>query len=55
MKLYSISPEGTKYPSPEESDYQKEFIRIEKLVADTRKKDQEIVVVKAYCQLRQRP
>ncbi|HBE44882.1 MAG TPA: GDP-mannose dehydrogenase [Deltaproteobacteria bacterium] len=45
MKLYSISPDGTQYPLPTEEDYKKEYIRVEKLVADARKKNQEIVVV----------
>jgi nucleotide sugar dehydrogenase len=41
----SISPDGIKYPLPREEDYQKEIDRIEKLVAQARKKKQEIVVV----------
>ena len=41
----SISPDGVKYPLPKEEDYKKEMARIEKLVAQARKKGQEIVVV----------
>jgi UDP-N-acetyl-D-glucosamine dehydrogenase len=41
----SISPDGIKYPLPKEEDYKKEMARIEKLVAQARKKGQEIVVV----------
>lgn len=41
----SIAPDGTKYPLPTESDYQREFVRIEKLVTEARAKGQEIVVV----------
>jgi nucleotide sugar dehydrogenase len=41
----SISPDGIKYPLPKEEDYKKEITRIEKLVAQARKKGQEIVVV----------
>jgi len=41
----SISPDGIKYPLPKEEDYKKEIARIEKLVAQARKKGQEIVVV----------
>ena len=41
----SISPDGVKYPLPKEEDYKKEMARIKKLVAQARKKGQEIVVV----------
>ncbi|PKN69646.1 MAG: GDP-mannose dehydrogenase [Deltaproteobacteria bacterium HGW-Deltaproteobacteria-12] len=41
----SISPDGIKYPLPKDEDYKKEIARIEKLVAQARKKKQEIVVV----------
>ncbi len=44
-QLISISPDGTKYPLPKEEDYRKEMIRMETLVAQARKKRQEIVVV----------
>ena len=42
---YSVSPDGTKYPLPKQSDYRKEFTRIEKLAAKAKKNNQEIVVV----------
>ncbi len=42
---FSISPDGTKYPLPKQSDYSREFTRIEKLVAKAKQKNQEIVVV----------
>ncbi len=41
----SISPDGIEYPLPREEEYRKEIARIEKLVAQARKKGQEIVVV----------
>ena len=41
----SISPDGIKYPLPKEADYKNEITRIGKLVAQARKKGQEIVVV----------
>jgi UDP-N-acetyl-D-glucosamine dehydrogenase len=41
----SISPDGIKYPLPRQEDYKKEIDRIKKLVAQARKKNQEIVVV----------
>lgn len=44
-QLISISPDGIKYPLPTEEDYKNETARIEKLVAQARKKGQEIVVV----------
>ncbi len=44
-QLYSVSPDGTKYPLPKQSDYRKEFTRIEKLAAKAKKNNQEIVIV----------
>lgn len=44
-KHYSESPDGTRYPLPKQSDYRKEFIRIERLAANAKKNNQEIVVV----------
>ncbi len=41
----SISPDGVKYPLPQADDYKTENARITKLVAQARKKKQEIVVV----------
>jgi UDP-N-acetyl-D-glucosamine dehydrogenase len=41
----SISPEGVEYPLPSTDDYEREFARIEGLVAEARAKGQEIVVV----------
>ncbi len=41
----SISPDGVKYPLPQDKDTKKEIARIDKLVARARKKGQEIVVV----------
>jgi UDP-N-acetyl-D-glucosamine dehydrogenase len=41
----SVSPDGVKYLLPKKEDYKKEIARIEKLVAQARKKKQEIVVV----------
>ncbi|MGA1796760.1 MAG: nucleotide sugar dehydrogenase, partial [bacterium] len=42
---YSTSPEGERFPLPQENDYRKEFARLQDLVADHRKKGREIVVV----------
>ena len=42
---YSISPEGEKFKIPDEQDYKKEYLRLEKLAKDHRKAGQEIVVV----------
>jgi len=42
---FSISPDGTRYTLPKQSDYRKEFIRIEKLAAKAKQKNQEIIVV----------
>ncbi len=41
----SISPDGIKYALPEKDDYKHEIARIDKLVAQARKKKQEVVVV----------
>ncbi|MCX6280986.1 MAG: GDP-mannose dehydrogenase [Bacteroidetes bacterium] len=43
--VYSVSPDGEKYPLPCEKDYEKELQRIEKLVVKARKEKKEIVVV----------
>ena len=43
--VYSVSPDGEKYPLPLEKDYGKELQRIEKLVLKARKEKKEIVVV----------
>jgi len=42
---YSISPEGEKFKIPDEADYKKEYLRLEKLAKAHRKEGQEIVVV----------
>jgi nucleotide sugar dehydrogenase len=42
---YSISPEGEKFKIPDEQDYKKEYLRLEKLAKAHRKDGQEIVVV----------
>jgi len=42
---YSISPEGERFPLPSPEDYQKEFSRLQAMVADERAKGREIVVV----------
>ena len=41
----SISPDGIRYALPEKEDYRKEIKRIDGLVAQARKKKQEIVIV----------
>ncbi|MCX6287089.1 MAG: GDP-mannose dehydrogenase [Bacteroidetes bacterium] len=43
--VYSVSPDGVKYPLPLEKNYGKELQRIEKLVVKARKEKKEIVVV----------
>ncbi|MCX6284721.1 MAG: GDP-mannose dehydrogenase [Bacteroidetes bacterium] len=43
--VYSVSPDGERYPLPLEKDYGKELQRIEKLVLKARKEKKEIVVV----------
>jgi UDP-N-acetyl-D-glucosamine dehydrogenase len=42
---YSISPEGEKFKIPDEEDYKKEYLRLEKLAKAHRKEGREIVVV----------
>jgi UDP-N-acetyl-D-glucosamine dehydrogenase len=42
---YSISPGGEKFKIPDEQDYKKEYLRLEKLVKAHRKEGREIVVV----------
>jgi len=42
---YSISPEGDRFKIPDEEDYKKEYLRLEKLAKAHRKEGQEIVVV----------
>ena len=44
-RLFSISPEGERFPIPQERDYDSEFRRIEGLVEGARKEGMEIVVV----------
>ncbi len=41
----SAAPDGTQYTLPTSKDYKKEFTRIERLAANAREKNQEIVVV----------
>jgi len=45
QKLVSISPDGQEYPLPAKEDYEHEYKRIAKLVADARENGKEIVVV----------
>ncbi|HDP24389.1 MAG TPA: GDP-mannose dehydrogenase [Deltaproteobacteria bacterium] len=42
---YSVSPDGTKYPLPQDKDYAQEFDRLKRLVAQQRALGREIVVV----------
>jgi UDP-N-acetyl-D-glucosamine dehydrogenase len=42
---YSISPEGERFKIPDEEDYRKEYLRLEKLAKAHRKEGREIVVV----------
>ncbi len=42
---YSISPDGEKYPLPQQEDYEKEFDRLKKITAQQRGLGKEIVVV----------
>ena len=42
---YSISPEGEKFKLPDDSDYQKEYERLQKLVNEKREQGHEVVVV----------
>jgi UDP-N-acetyl-D-glucosamine dehydrogenase len=44
-KSVSVSPDGTEYPLPAEEDYQKEYKRVELLVAAAKSDGKEIVVV----------
>src|SRR5512136_891823 len=41
----SLSPTGEPFPLPTPSDYQAEFVRLEKLAAENRKLGREVVVV----------
>ena len=43
--LYSLSPNGEKFPLPLAEDYEKEYDRIEKLAKKARKEGKEVVVV----------
>jgi UDP-N-acetyl-D-glucosamine dehydrogenase len=42
---YSISPSGEKFKLPDDEEYKKEFLKLEKLVKEQRKAGKEIVVV----------
>ncbi|HQP31643.1 MAG TPA: GDP-mannose dehydrogenase, partial [Deltaproteobacteria bacterium] len=42
---YSVSPEGVRFPLPEKADYQAEFERLKRIVAEQRAQGREIVVV----------
>ena len=44
-EIFSISPDGEAFPLPLPEDYQKEFKRLQKIVAAQRKEGREIVVV----------
>lgn len=44
-KLLSVSPSGEAFAIPQQKEYEKELKRLEKLVAENRKLDREIVVV----------
>ncbi|MDD3945548.1 MAG: hypothetical protein PHS38_12655 [Bacteroidales bacterium] len=43
--LYSINPDGEKFPIPEKKDFQPELERLTALANQARKKGQEVVVV----------
>ena len=43
--LYSLSPNGEKFPLPSAGDYEKEYDRLEKLAKKARKEGKEVVVV----------
>lgn len=43
--LYSVSPEGEKFPLPSNKDYVREYARLERLVKEQRQMGREIVVV----------
>lgn len=45
MSTYSISPDGEKFPLPNEADYAAEYQRLERIVAEQRRQGREIVVV----------
>jgi UDP-N-acetyl-D-glucosamine dehydrogenase len=45
MTAFSASPSGEKFPIPEPADYAEEMARLEKLVAQARSEEKEIVVV----------
>ena len=42
---FSISPAGERFPLPDEEDYAAEFLKLEQIVSEKRKDNQEIVVV----------
>jgi len=44
-EIFSISPDGEAFPLPRPEDYQKEFKRLQKIVATQRKEGREIVVI----------
>ncbi|NOY44296.1 MAG: nucleotide sugar dehydrogenase [Deltaproteobacteria bacterium] len=43
--LYSVSPDGERFPLPDPEDYQTEFSRLERLAAEQRALGREVVVV----------
>ncbi len=43
--LYSVSPDGERFPLPDPEDYQTEFARLERLAAEQRALGREVVVV----------
>lgn len=45
MTAFSINPAGEKFPIPSESDYAKEFSRVEALAEQARREGKEVVVV----------
>jgi UDP-N-acetyl-D-glucosamine dehydrogenase len=44
-ELFSLSPNGEKFPLPSAADYEKEYDRLEKLAKKARKEGKEVVVV----------
>ena len=42
---FSVSPEGERFPLPDEEEYAREFKRLQKIAAQERKKGREVVVV----------
>ncbi|MEZ4483905.1 MAG: hypothetical protein R2864_04695 [Syntrophotaleaceae bacterium] len=42
---YSVSPNGERFPLPEEKDYTAEFVKLQQIVSQKRKDGREIVVV----------